>query len=78
MKLLRAWAGLTALVIAAWLSVLLFIIMLNLLLPMVSNNVLRAVLGLILLTAWVAGMAVLVEVLRRRIAQKPAPESSAR
>jgi len=77
-KLLRAWAGLTALVIAAWLSVLLFIIMLNLLLPMVSNNVLRAVLGLILLTAWVAGMAVLVEVLRRRIAQKPAPESSAR
>ncbi len=77
MKLLRAWAGLTALMIAAWLLVLLFIFVLDLLLPVVLSNILRALLGLVLLAGWIAGMAVLVEVVRRRVAQKPAPESCA-
>jgi len=66
-RLLKAWAGLTALVAAAWLLVLLFIYALNLLLPAILNTALRALLGLILLGGWIACMALLVEAVRRRI-----------
>lgn len=67
MRLLKAWAGLTALITAAWLLVLLLVFALNLLLPATPNTTLRALLGLILLGGWIACMALLVETVRRRI-----------
>jgi len=76
-RVLRAWLGLSGLIAAVWLSVLALIYLLEGILLAYREPLLRALLGLVALGAWVTLMALVVEAVRRAMGSKAAPEKSA-
>lgn len=67
MRLARAWFYLFILALCSWLAVLILVMVLERVLTVVWNPLLRALLGVVLLAAWVVFMALSVELVRARL-----------